>query len=73
MSEWMPIETAPKDGTRVILGFARSHSEEGYWMNDPASNYWGEVGWFGCEDDVLCHRPSKPDAWMPLPPPPQGA
>ena len=36
MSEWQPIETAPKDGTRVLLfrdGWAENTSV-GYWNSD---------------------------------------
>ena len=67
---WKPIETAPKDGSTVILGFAGSHSEEGFWMNDPERNHWGEIGWFSSDADVLCERPASPTHWMPLPSPP---
>jgi hypothetical protein len=64
---WMPIETAPKDGTRVLLGYERSHSEEGYWMGESSSNYWSETGWFASDEDPLTTHPSKPSHWMPLP------
>ena len=68
--QWMPIETAPKDGSRLILtdgakvfrgGFARLESKEhpdAYWMN--------------FDDCDVCH----PTHWQPepaLPAPPQGA
>lgn len=75
-SEWQSIETAPKDGTTVILGYIsgypsiQGHSEEGYWMSDAARNHWGRTGWFATSDDVLCDNPSQPDVWMPLPAPP---
>jgi hypothetical protein len=68
---WQPIETAPKDGTPILLGFPDSHSGEGRWMGDSSRNHWGEVGWFEFSDDVLCDRPSKPTHWQPLPPPPR--
>lgn len=69
--EWQPIETAPKDGTPIILGYAGSHSAEGFWMNDPEKNHWGEIGWFDSDSDVLCKHPHKPDYWIPLPEPPK--
>lgn len=68
--EWQPIETAPKDGRRIILGYAGSYSEEGYWLSDPSKNYWGETGWFATDENVLSHHPSNPTHWMPLPEPP---
>jgi hypothetical protein len=69
-AEWMPIETAPKTGEPIILGYAGSHSSEGFWMGDAGRNHWGETGWFDTDADVLCDHPCSPDAWMPLPPPP---
>jgi len=55
-SSWQPIETAPQDGTNVLIAFADRHIQlwqtrvqDGKWM-------WYEVG---------------PTHWMPLPEPPQ--
>lgn len=74
MSEWQPIETAPKDGARVILGNAN-----GIWMADwrpvYVSGYQPECPWSSA---MLNHdhmvdksgRYSPPTHWMPLPPPP---
>jgi hypothetical protein len=70
---WLPIESAPRDGTHIILGFAGSHSEEGYWMGDKSRNYWKKTGWYATDDDVLCERPKSPTHWMPLPAPPEDA
>lgn len=67
---WMPIETAPKDGRYILLGYAGSHSEEGRWMADASLNHWGETGWFGVGDDVLCEHPSHPTHWREMPAPP---
>lgn len=71
MSNWQPIETAPKTGESIILGFAGSDSGEGYWMKWPERNHWGEIGWFYADSDVLCEHPHNPTHWMPLPEPPQ--
>lgn len=71
MSEWKPIETAPKDGTAVLLflgnfdntiALARWYSPWGNWVRDdeqpdPTEEYHG-IG-SGC-----------PTHWMPLPSPP---
>ncbi len=55
---WHPIETAPKDGTRILIFFpAHSYIEvgcfwEGYWTDD--------------NGDVTV----PPTHWQPIPPPP---
>ena len=69
-AEWQPIETAPKDGTFIILGYAGSHVSEGRWVSDPSRNHWRETGWFDTDADVLCDHPGRPTHWMPLPEPP---
>jgi len=69
---WRPIEEAPKDGERVLLGFRGSMSAEGYW-HDGSRNYWKREGWYFADDDLLTGRPRDPDCYMPLPvPPPMG-
>lgn len=67
---WRPIETAPKDGTAIILGYEGSHSEEGFWMADTKRNHWGKAGWFATDSDILCDYPHTPTHWQPLPPAP---
>lgn len=85
--EWKPIETAPRDGTTVLL---RTHSGDicsawfapGEWSNDtPISpaEYSGDC-WVCCDDrfqieaiDMGEHGFDDGEAghWMPLPKPPQ--
>ncbi len=66
---WQPIETATKDGTRLLLWAAGSAADEievGYWSTS-VWTYGG--GWINCEnrsDTVVL----KPTHWMPLPMPP---
>lgn len=68
MSEWQPIETAPKDGTVVIIlhgnlmaiAFADPENE-GVWTLDDGHDY-----------RPACRRElTKPTHWMPLPSPPE--
>jgi hypothetical protein len=68
---WRDIETAPKDGTRVLLysggAFTARWSEEcqfGQFKTAP--------GWqiFECEDPFYSVAEDKPTHWMALPAPP---
>ncbi len=71
-SGWQPIETAPKDGTRIRLWNGNSHAD-GYW------DIWerDERGWpIGCDENypdqwLWCGEGFKidplPTHWMPLP------
>jgi hypothetical protein len=66
--EWQPIETAPKDGTR-LLGYDVESSDMAvvYWCEKPWTREWRLVvcgGW--AEDDEW-----EPTHWMPLPDPPK--
>jgi hypothetical protein len=65
MSEWQPIETAPKDGTAIL----------GYWghnpTNDPSAyavTKWYGGFWVSVDDDD--DEYAAPTHWMPLPPRP---
>lgn len=58
---WQPIETAPKDGTRVSLCSHSGNVASGYWEHYTTS-WWD---WpFSFEE---------PTRWMPLPAPPKEA
>lgn len=68
MSAWQPIETAPKDGTR-ILGYASS-GHGWYYMvvvqyNAEEARPWLEADGEGYHRYNVTH-------WMPLPEPPSG-
>lgn len=67
-SGWRPIETAPKDGTR-ILGCGPLHS-----LRDPDRTYYIEVVhyWPGQKHWPIkwMEGHSEPTHWMPLPPAP---
>lgn len=59
---WQPIETAPKDGTEILVyapGFCQTALWESYtfsegWVNDSSGNWLND-----------------PTHWMPLPEPPK--
>lgn len=67
MSEWQPIETAPKDGRHIIGWFGDSdekYAESVFWF-DVA----GRQAWLWTRD---CDEPELPPThWMPLPEPPK--
>ena len=74
MSDWQPIEPAPKDGT-VVLFFEPKHQwggrgrwrkacvTIGYWHQPANSSHPG----FWCSSVMSPYRPTH---WMPLPSPP---
>lgn len=77
---WQPIETAPKDGETLLLGYRNKHGHwrtvRGQWMSeDYIQEYWeepdnGSPGWFEDSveaDDVPNCWPIEPTHWMPLP------
>ena len=70
-SGWMPIETAPKDGTLIVLG-----SRNGVWIGKYlplyGSGYRPDNPWSSMllNHDHMAERYTWPTHWMPLPPPP---
>ena len=64
--EWFPIETAPKDGTLVLLytPMMRVTINGGYWDNHPKCKYWIAGGYI---------QYPEPEWWAPLPMPPKMA
>ena len=71
MSDWQPIETAPKDGTLLILGSSKRDDEyggyamQGFWDRDPEND--GGQCWRLSAYDM---ERATPTDWMPLPEPP---
>ena len=68
---WQPIETAPRDGTRILA-----------WDGDCIIVHWSDcsgvsaltpkMGWATrYDDDFMCYDEEYPTHWMPLPPPPE--
>lgn len=71
---WQPIDTAPRDGTRILL-YAPGIGvviARWAWVTAGEQNYEGD-GWliFECEDYwyTAFWRPSLPTLWMPVPTP----
>jgi len=66
---WMPIETAPRDGTPVLLwvgvGMSEPWAQTGRWHNALLTN-----GWAGWVDTYQDEDLAEPTHWTPLPPAP---
>lgn len=62
MSEWRPIETAPKDGTLVLLSIG-GEVHIGLFTNG-----WGGPDWYDYDEKGAFMF--EPTHWMPIPPPP---
>jgi len=60
MTEWQPIETAPKDGTEVWVYVAE---HDGLRAFQCACAWHPDAGWCACVLRDITH-------WMPLPAPP---
>lgn len=72
MSEWQPIETAPKDGTRIL-----AYGKHGF---DVDERKWATVIWqeyskgFVCDPNEATEYDPEVSIithWMPLPEPPK--
>lgn len=86
--QWQPIDTAPKDGRKVILFYRNSHNKPrtvmARWLTDEqaaetdADGVGLKGGWYECIDnwsdytEVAIHE-GEPTHWMPLPTPPVAA
>lgn len=81
LTEWLPIETAPKDGTAVLVmrdiwpGSETGRAEKCTGHNTYVAAWWADEGnsgeWVCYMDRIeepIC--PIEPTHWMPLPPPP---
>jgi hypothetical protein len=65
-SGWQPIDTAPKDGTRVLIAlwaWNQPNTERLYYWAEFCEGEW-------CEPDNLDIQYFAPTHWRPLPPPP---
>jgi len=66
-NEWQPIETAPKDGTIIIV-----RGGVAYWR-ERTSHWDGAAGWWTIAGFDWPGRPIQWEVthWMPLPEPPE--
>lgn len=76
MGEWQPIETAPRDGTRVLL--LRPQKQSGPTLvKNPVIGSWntkrGAAGYWALEVTANNYavRDGELSAWQPLPEPPK--
>lgn len=79
--EWLPIESAPKDGRTLLLGCFNSHGNwrtmRGEWVTqETIDNYWEEPdncepGWYEVAVESEVCWAIQPTHWMPLPAPPK--
>lgn len=68
--EWRSIETAPKDGTRVLL-IRRDEQFVGAYREAMRGQPAADIG--ECWRALCCGRVAAPTHWMPLPEPPADA
>lgn len=66
-TDWRPIETAPRDGSKILLVYMSERGgpvyQIGYWHN--ATSRDGITGWYGLGGLAGGTH------WMPLPAPPE--
>lgn len=64
VTDWMPIDTAPQDGTPVLLGFPKNlHAQVGHCEY----GVWGALNF----DFSFTRYVTQPTHWQPLPAPPR--
>jgi hypothetical protein len=66
MSEWQPIESAPKDADALLLFEDGEGVHQGYWYDLDANDQY----WVSAETQGLTGGRMNPTHWMPLPDPP---
>jgi hypothetical protein len=72
MSEWQPIEAAPKDGTPILV-VTRSGQYVVTWLTEGETDQ-NFTGWYVTDNKhgPFSLRGYAPTHWMPLPTPPAG-
>ena len=67
MTDWKPIETAPKDGTIVDLWVGSERIADCYFEREAWRHWW--IGGFDQMDSVKID--GEPSHWMQIPSPPE--
>lgn len=67
---WQPIETAPKDGTNILLFNDKGNMATALWQGTGPMEGWWLRG--GNKPDYFFNGHRSPTHWMPLPAAPQG-
>jgi hypothetical protein len=77
MGEWQPIETAPTDGTRILICSIKENirvivNASWFDLKEIKRRNWPEnmVGWWGYTSfgaASLFNKEYEPSYWMPLP------
>lgn len=70
MSEWQPIETAPRDGSEILLWVGRAWNGRlpfvgSYWFGNETKGFWMNEFYNGGQVPNFA-----PTHWRPLPAPP---
>ena len=69
--EWQPIETAPRDGTYVLLRFAPSAFKDAEFPGVAVGRYYEDINWWWLTCGTASGSPSRkqqqPTGWMRLP------
>jgi hypothetical protein len=68
-TDWRPIDSAPRDGTEVLL-YGRTERDGRFFAPDCNVGWWDEENLGGWQARDL---PIDPTHWAPLPQPPEGA
>lgn len=69
MNGWQPIETVPKDGGEVVLGFAGSGDMDFYRWNETLARDANDPEIFGWADRASDPPHQRPTHWMRIEPP----
>jgi hypothetical protein len=73
VGEWREIESAPKDGTEVLVcgGTYDACGHTDLPLSRPVIAFWDSTHWHGPEENAHDEwRHCEPTHWMPLPEPP---